>query len=48
MTYREPSPADLKSVLEAAPQEFESPILRFLRLPVGHGVQHQRTVNDPG
>src|SRR5206468_2971779 len=25
MTYSEPSPADVESVLEAAPQEFESP-----------------------
>jgi len=48
MTYSEPSPADLESVLEAAPQEFESPILRCLRLPVDHVVQHQSTVNDPG
>jgi hypothetical protein len=48
MTYSEPSPADLESVLEAAPQEFESPILRCLRLRVDHVVQHQSTVNDPG
>jgi len=48
MTYSEPSPADLESVLEAAPQEFESPILLCLRLPVDHVVQHQSTVNDPG
>ena len=48
MTYREPRPADLESVLEAAPQEFESPILRCLRLRVDHLVQHQITVNDPG
>ena len=47
MTYREPSPADLERVLEAAPQEFESPILRCLRLRVDH-VVHQSTVNDPG
>jgi hypothetical protein len=48
MTYSEPSPADLESVLEAAPQEFESPIPRCLRLRVDHVVQHQSTVNDPG
>src|SRR6266487_6594100 len=48
MTYSEPSPADSESVLEAAPQEFESPILRCLRLRVDHVVQHQSTVNDPG
>jgi len=48
MTYREPRPADLESVLEAAPQEFESPILRCLRLRVDHLVQHQITVNDRG
>ena len=48
MTYGEPSPADLGSVLEATPQEFESPILRCLRLRVDHLVQHQSTVNDPG
>jgi hypothetical protein len=49
MTYSEPSPADLESVLEAAaPQEFESPILRCPRLRVDHVVQHQSTVNDPG
>jgi hypothetical protein len=43
-----PSPADVESVLEAAPQEFESPILRCLRLRVDHLVQHQSTINDPG
>ena len=48
MTYREPRPADLESVLEAAPQEFESPLLRCLRLRVDHLVQHQITVNDRG
>jgi hypothetical protein len=48
MTYSEPSPADLESVLEAAPQELESPILRRLRLRVDHVVQHQSTVNEPG
>jgi hypothetical protein len=48
MTYSEPSPAALESVLEAAPQEFESPILRCLRPAVDHLVQHQSTVNDPG
>ena len=48
MTYSEPSPADLESVLEADPQEFESPILRCLRLRVDHLVQHRSTVNDPG
>jgi hypothetical protein len=48
MTYSEPSAADLESVLEAAPQEFESPILRCLRPRVDHLVQHQSTVNDPG
>ena len=48
MTFREPCPADLESVLEAAPQEFESPILRRLRLRVDHLVQHHSTVNDPG
>ena len=48
MTYSEPSPADLESVLEAAPQEFESPTLRRLRPRVDHLVQHQRTVSDPG
>ena len=48
MTYSEPSPADLESVLEAAPQEFESPILRCLRLPVDHLVQHQSAASDPG
>ena len=41
-------PADLESVLEAAPQQFESPILGCLRLRVDHVVQHQGTVNDPG
>jgi hypothetical protein len=48
MTYSERSAADLESVLEAAPQELESPILRCLRLPVDNLVQHQSTVNDPG
>ena len=48
MTYSGPSPADLECVLEAAPQEFESPILRCLRLRVDHLVQQQSTVNDPG
>jgi hypothetical protein len=48
MTYSEPSPADLESVLEAAPRECEFPILRCLRLPVDHPVRHQSTVNDPG
>jgi hypothetical protein len=48
MTYREPSPADLESVLEAAALEFESLILRCLRLRVDHVVQHQSTVNGPG
>ena len=48
MTYSEPSPADLESALEAAPQEFESPTLRCLRPRVDHLVQHQSTVNDPG
>ena len=48
MTCSEPSPAGLESVLEAAPQEFESPILRCLRLRVDHLVQQQSTVNDPG
>ena len=32
MTYSEPSSAGLESVLEAAPQEFESPIICCLRL----------------
>jgi hypothetical protein len=48
MTYSEPAPRTWKSVLEAAPPEFESPILRCLRLRVDHLVQHQSTVNDPG
>jgi hypothetical protein len=48
MTYSEPSPAALESVLEAAPQEFESPILRCRRAAVDHLVQYQSTVNDPG
>jgi hypothetical protein len=48
MTYSEPSPADMESVLEAAPQEFESPILGCLRLRVDHLMRHQNTVNDPG
>jgi hypothetical protein len=48
MSYSEPNPADSESLLEAAPQEFESPILRCLRLPVDHLVQHQSPVNDPG
>jgi hypothetical protein len=48
MTYREPRPADLESVLEAALQEFESPILGCLRLRVDHVVRHQSTVNGPG
>jgi hypothetical protein len=48
MTFSGPSPADLESVLEAAVQEFESPILLCLRLRVDHVVQHQSTVNDPG
>jgi hypothetical protein len=48
MTDREPSPADLERVLEAAPQEFESPILGCLRLRVDHLVRHQSRVNDPG
>ena len=47
MTYSEPSPADLESVLEAAPQEFESAILFCLRLPVDHVVQHQSTGQRP-
>jgi hypothetical protein len=46
MTYGEPSPADLESVLEAAPQESDSPLLRCLRLRVDHVVQQQSTVND--
>jgi hypothetical protein len=48
MTCSEPSPADLESVLEAAPQEFESPLLRRLRLRVDHVVQHRSMVSDPG
>jgi hypothetical protein len=48
MTYSEPSPADLESVLETAPQEFESPILRCLRLRVDHVVPHHSAVNGPG
>ena len=47
MTCSEPSPAGLESVLGAAPQEVESPILRCLRLRVDHLVQQQGTVNDP-
>ena len=41
MTYSEPSSADFERVLETAPQECESPILRCLRLRVDHVVQHQ-------
>src|SRR5690348_14179851 len=48
MTYSEPSPADLEGVLEGAPQEFECPILRCLRLRADHVVQHRSTVSDPG
>ena len=48
MPYREPSPAGLEGVLEAAPQEFGSSILRCLRLRVDHLVQYQSTADDPG
>jgi hypothetical protein len=48
MTYSGPRPADLESVLEAAPQEFESPILLCLRVPVDHVGQQQSRVSDPG
>src|SRR5690348_3154366 len=47
MTYSGPSPADLESLLEAAPQEFESAILFCLRVPVDHVVQHQSTGQRP-
>ena len=48
MTCSEPSPADVEGVLEAAPQEFECPILFCLRLRVDHVVQDQSTVSGPG
>jgi len=48
MTCSGPIPPDLESVLEAAPQEFESPLLRCLRLRVDHLVEQQSTVSDPG